>query len=119
VDEVDRRAVDLGRELRQRVQPRLDTPEVVLIDPVARERLQRLQLDALRSIGDELLAGPARGGDAASQIIDLRFGNPDAERPNFGCGVDGGAHTTSVLDDPATRPYPAGPGSANVARLEG
>jgi pimeloyl-ACP methyl ester carboxylesterase len=41
VDEVDVDAVDLGDELRQRVQPRVDAPEVVIRRPVARKLLNR------------------------------------------------------------------------------
>ena len=47
VDEVDVDAIDLGQELRQRIQARLHPPEVVLVQPVTGERLQRLQLDPL------------------------------------------------------------------------
>src|SRR5262249_5081515 len=64
VDEVDVDAVDLGPELRQRVQPGLDPADVVVRRPVAGERLDRRELDALRAVGDELLARQARGGDA-------------------------------------------------------
>ena len=74
MDEVDVHPVDLGDELRQRVQPRRDAPEVVLVQPVATERLQSRELDALRAIGDELLAWPARRGNAAAQIVELLFG---------------------------------------------
>jgi len=74
VDEVDVHAVDLGHELRQRVQPRLDSPEVVLRAPVADERLQRLQLHPLRPIGDQLLARPTRPGYAVAQFVELLFG---------------------------------------------
>ena len=48
VDEVDLHAVDLGRELRQRVQLRLGLAPVVLGRPVARERLKRRRLHTLR-----------------------------------------------------------------------
>ena len=37
VDEVDVHAVDLSDELRQRVQPLRDAPEVVLVQPVTTE----------------------------------------------------------------------------------
>ena len=56
VDEVDVEPVDLGGELRERVQLRLDLAPVVVGRPVARELLHRGQLHALRSIRDELLA---------------------------------------------------------------
>jgi hypothetical protein len=90
VDEVDVHAVDLGRELRQRVEPFFDPPEVVLARPVLRERLERRQLDALRPIVDELLAGPARRGDAPAQVIDLLLVNLDLEGPDLSGCLDGG-----------------------------
>ena len=64
LDEVDVHAVDLGDELRQRVQPLRDAPEVVLVEPVATEGLSSRELDALRAVGNELLAWPARRGNA-------------------------------------------------------
>ena len=66
VDEVDVHPVDLGLELRQRVQPRLAPAPVVLRRPVAGELLDRRQLHALRSVRDELTAWQAGGCDAAS-----------------------------------------------------
>ena len=71
VDEVDVDPVDLGRELRQRVQPRLARAPVVVGRPVAGELLQRRQLHALRAICDELLAGPARRRDAPAQVVEF------------------------------------------------
>ena len=73
----------------QRVQPRLDPAPVVLGRPVARERLHRRQLHALRRIGDELLAWPARRVDAPAQVSDLLVRNLDAEGANLGCDFDG------------------------------
>ena len=92
VDEVDLHAVDLGRELRQRVQLRLGLAPVVLGRPVAGERLKRRQLHALRPIVDELLAGPARRGDAATQLGELLIGNVDVEGTDVGGGLNGGTH---------------------------
>ena len=48
VDEVDVQPVDLGDELRQGVEPRLALAPVVVRRPVARERLRRRELHALR-----------------------------------------------------------------------
>ena len=90
VDEVDLDPVDLGRELRQRVQSRLDLAPVVVGRPVAGERLQRRQLHALGAVIDELLGRPARRLDPASQVGELRFGNLDLERAYVGLG--GNAH---------------------------
>src|SRR5262245_59207005 len=86
MDEVDVHPVDLGLELRQRVQPRLDPPEVVVGAPVAREFPQRRQLHALRPIGDELLAGPAYRRETAAEVGQVLFGYVDLERADgVGC----------------------------------
>ena len=92
VDEVDVHAIDLADELRQRVQARLDPPEVVLVQPVTRERLQRLQLDTLRPVGDELLARPTCRADACAQVVELLFGNVDVEGADLGGCLCRGAH---------------------------
>src|SRR6185312_2993074 len=85
-------AVDLGGELRQRVQPLRDAPEVVLVQPVATEGLQGRELDALRAVGNEFLAWPAGRSNAAAEIFELRFGNVDVEGPDVGRWLGGGAH---------------------------
>ena len=72
MDEVDLHPVDLGRELRQRVQSRLALAPVVLGRPVAGELLQRRQLHALRPILDELLGGPARRREAPREVGERR-----------------------------------------------
>ena len=91
VDEVDLDPVDLGRELRQRVQPRLGLAPVVLGRPVAGERLERRQPHALGAVGNELFGRPARRLDPASQLSELRFGNLDLERAD-GCCFGGDGH---------------------------
>ena len=47
MQEVDVEAVDLGQELRQRIQLRLDIPPVVVGAPVVDEFLECRQLHAL------------------------------------------------------------------------
>src|SRR5215207_2194892 len=84
MDEVDVPPVDLGRELRQRVQLCLALAPIVICGPVARELPQRRELHALRPIFDELLAGPASRLDAAAQLDELLFGNVEAEGVDFG-----------------------------------
>ena len=84
VDEVDLDPVDLGRELRKRVQPVLDPSEVVVRHPVAGELLQRLELDALRAVFDQFLAGPARRLDPPAHVVDSLLGNLDVEGPDLG-----------------------------------
>ena len=92
VDEVDLHPVDLCPELRQRVQSRLALAPVVVARPVAGQLLQRRQLHALRSIRDQLLAGPARRRDAPAQLGEFLFGNLDLERTY----VDGRFGSTHV-----------------------
>jgi hypothetical protein len=70
VDEVDLLSVDLGVELRQRVQLRLAPPPVVFGRPVAGECLDRRELHALRAIVDQLLGGQPGRGDAATQVFE-------------------------------------------------
>ena len=84
VDEVDLHAIDLGLELRQRVQSRLAPAPVVLGGPVAGELSQRRQLHSLRPILDELLAGPARGRDPSPQFGEFRLGYVHAKRSDIG-----------------------------------
>ena len=86
VDEVDVHPVDLGDKLRQRVQPLRDAPEVVLVQPVTTEGLQSRELDALRAVGNELLAWPARRSNSPAQIVELLVGNVDVQGANRGGG---------------------------------
>jgi hypothetical protein len=95
VDEVDVDAVDLRGELRMRVQPPLEATEVVPGRPVASEFLHRGQLDTLRSIGDQLLGGPARRRDAPAQVVDLVLADLELEGPNHDGRVGAGAHGSS------------------------
>ena len=95
MDEVDVDPVDLGRELRQRVELRLHLAPVVVGLPVARELLQRRQLHALRPIFDELLAGPARRGDAAAELVEVLLRDLDVEGAylaSLAGGLDDAAH---------------------------
>src|SRR5262249_31765335 len=74
---------------RQRVQPGLDAAEVVLVEPELRERLQRGQPDPLRSIGDELLARPARRGDAPAEVVDRLLPEVHVELTDLRLACDG------------------------------
>jgi hypothetical protein len=86
VDEVDVHPVDLGRELRQRVESCLALAPVVLGRPVAGELLHRGELHALRAIVDELLARPPCGRDALAEVVDLLVRDVDAEGADIrGC----------------------------------
>jgi hypothetical protein len=57
-----------------------------------RERLGSRQLDALRSVVDELFGRPARRLDAPAQVVELLVLNLDLEGPDLGGGLGGGAH---------------------------
>ena len=98
VDEVDVHAVDLGRELRQRVQLRLARAPVVLRRPVAGERLDRRQLHALRPISDELTGGPARRSETAAQLGELLLRNLNPERTDGVVRGDGHHGAPSFAD---------------------
>ena len=76
---MDVHAVDLGRELRERVQPRFALVPVVPGRSVAGELLNRRQLDTLRPIGDEFLGGPARCCDAPLKVGDFFVGHAEPE----------------------------------------
>ena len=92
VDEVDVQPVDLGDELRQRVQVRLDRPPVVVRHPVARELLDHRERYALRLIRHGLRFRPPRGGDASTQIVQCLIGHVDVEWADLDRGLDGGGH---------------------------
>jgi hypothetical protein len=76
VDEVDVQPV--GDEVGHRVELGLALAPVVLGLPVARDRLDRRQLHALRRVVDGLLLGPARGGDARTQVLEVGLGEVDS-----------------------------------------
>jgi hypothetical protein len=93
VDEVDIRPIDLGRELRQRVESRLACAPVVIGRPVADKRLDRRQLHALRPIGDQLPGGPARRRETAPQLSDLLLRDVNLERADR-CCISRNGHTS-------------------------
>jgi hypothetical protein len=84
VDEMDIEPVDLGDELRQRVELRLAPPPVVVARPVARELLHQRERHALRIVGDRLALGPPGRVDAPAQLGELRLRKTDLKRPNRG-----------------------------------
>ena len=74
VNEVDVETIDLGDEVRHRVEPRLDLAPVVFRSPVARKLLDGRERHALREIRDRLLFGQARGKNAPPEVIELDLG---------------------------------------------
>src|SRR6202047_545440 len=73
VDEMNVQPVDLGDELRQRVQFRLALAPIVF-GPMAREFLSRRKLHALRCIRDRFPLRPLCCVYAPAQISKFRFG---------------------------------------------
>src|ERR1700689_2963384 len=82
MDEMDVEAVDLGHELRQRVELRLALPPVVVRPPIARDFLDRGELYALGVVQDGLTIGPARRRDAPAEIDQRILWNVNLERPD-------------------------------------
>ena len=93
MDEVDVEAVDLGDEVRQRLQTRLALAPIVLRSPVLDELLHRGQLHALciarcrrgrpdppRScVGHQFALRPSRGVDAPAKLVNLLLREADRE----------------------------------------
>ena len=69
VDEVEVHSIDLGEELRQRLQSRLDRAPVVVGRPVASERLHRRELHALGPVVHQFARRPPHRGDATPEIV--------------------------------------------------
>ncbi len=82
VNEVDVQAIDLGDEVLYGLQLLLALAPVVLLRPVARERLHHRELWALRDVVDGLLLWEASGDDARTQVVEIRLGGLDRERPD-------------------------------------
>jgi hypothetical protein len=96
VDEVDGEPVDLGDELRQRLEVRFARPPVIVGRPVARELLHQCERHTLRVVGDRLALRPPGRVDAPSQIAELLVGKGHLEGANSGAGASccnsGGGH---------------------------
>jgi len=69
VNEVDAERVDLGPKLREAIEKSFGTSPVILLLPIGHERLQAIQRDTLRPIGNRLALGPARFREAAFQVV--------------------------------------------------
>ena len=82
VDEVNIHAVDVCREMWQRVELRLRLTPVVIGAPITNELLQLCQLHPLRLIRDRFLIGPARCRYPAAQVDEILFRNFHFERSN-------------------------------------
>ena len=84
VNEVDVDAVDLGHELRLRIQLRFRLSPVVAGAPILDERLDLGELYPLRLIVDRLAVGPARRRDAPAQLIKFLLWDIGGERTDRG-----------------------------------
>src|SRR5215472_6011736 len=84
VNEMNVESIDLGDDLLQGVQLRLDLPPVVLGRPVARECLNRGELHALRLVRDCLAIRPPCHLDAPAQLGEFLLGNIHTKRTNRG-----------------------------------
>src|ERR1700722_19163483 len=71
--------VDLGNEVRQRLQFRFAFAPIVIRPPMANEFLNRRQLDALRCIRDRFARGPPRRLDAPAEVDERLLGKADVE----------------------------------------
>src|SRR6188472_334740 len=96
VDEVDVHPIDLGDEVRQGGKALLEPAPVVIRGPINGQRLDRLQLHALRSI--RLPIRPARSVYSIAQILKLLLWDLDRKCANLRGGLGGAAQ-----DDPPLR----------------
>jgi len=94
VDEVNVQSIDLGLELRQSVQPRLDLAPVVVLPPIARECLDRGDLNTLRVVCDRFPLGPPCRVDASAQFGEIRLWKIHMKRTD---GNPVGAHLLCSL----------------------
>src|ERR1044072_591066 len=88
MDEVDVNAVDLGDELRQRVELGFGLAPFIAAAPITDEVLQLRELSTLRWVADRLLVRPTCRCDPSAQIGEVRFRNVHRERADC-CGFVG------------------------------
>ncbi len=79
VQEVHVRAVDLGGELRELVQPGLVRPPVVTVAPVRGQALDDLDGHPVRPGLARGVGGPAGAREALAQVVQVTLGDLDAE----------------------------------------
>ena len=80
MDEVDVEPVDLGHEVRQRVEPRFAPPPVIVRRPIARDLPHKRELHALGAVIDQLTFRPSRSLDATLEVGELVIGGAERER---------------------------------------
>src|ERR1700733_5323894 len=82
MDEMDVQSVDVGHELRQGVQPRLDVAPVVIRRPVPRELMEHRERDTLRIVRNGLPLRPSCFLYALPQLDELCLRNVNMKRSN-------------------------------------
>jgi hypothetical protein len=83
VNEMNVDTIDLGDELRHGIEFRFNLAPVVFCRPIARERLNRGELHALRCIRDSLSVRPPGCFDAPAQFGEFCFRNIDMKWADF------------------------------------
>src|SRR5260370_31601404 len=80
---VDADAIQVGVELRERVEPGFDSAPVVVAGPIFADFLHVLEGNPLRRIWDGLQVGPAGGAQALFQILEIRVADLNLDPPDF------------------------------------
>src|SRR5262245_58260695 len=86
MDEMDPESVELGRELRQVVEPLLAPAPVVTVLPVRAQPAQPVERHTLTPVAHGLDLGPPGAREAVAEVLELFVRDADAE------GCDGFAH---------------------------
>ena len=82
VDEVDVETIDLGDEVRHRIEARLDFAPVIFGGPVAREFLRGRERHALRKVRDGFLLRESCRRDTPAQFGEFRVRSTHLKRTN-------------------------------------
>src|SRR5216684_6291426 len=83
MQEVDADAIQVGVELRERVEPGFDSAPVVIARPIFADVLHVLDGNPLRRIRNGLQVGPAGGAQALFQILEIRVADMNLEPLDF------------------------------------
>jgi hypothetical protein len=116
--EVDAKAVDLGAEMRQLVELRLDRPPVELVAPVPDQLVQELERRSALPVVVVDLVGPANPQQARAQIVQSLVWNLDPIRLNRRLSSQGGSRHPVCTTVPAASSAPhVEPAEASSSRL--
>src|SRR5207244_3967659 len=95
VEEVYVQPVDLGEKVWQIVEIGLAAPPIIVVTPIAGERPQSVELDALAVVSHEFLFWPTSRENAALHVHDIGVRNGDPIGPDRGT-----ARTASTITGP-------------------